>query len=149
MIRTSFIIFILVICLSGCGDFFISPNENAPGTLFEMIIADPIPTDVTNLEGASLVWQGYEVYFRFNATEEFISKLLENHEEVLCESIKERLGKSESLKGYLDFWDVDKVKHPKCYKSKGFYSNKATHSGRDCILIDRDNNVVYYHGGGA
>lgn len=141
---------LLMINFTGCGsDDFIKPNENSPEAMFREIIADPIPEDVTNLKGASLYWQGYEVYFRFNATDAFIEKLLENHEQVPYKSIKKNLEKSKSLRDYLGFWTVDQVKEPECYKSKESYKNKVTHSGEDWILIDRVNKVVYCHGVGS
>ena len=129
----------------------IQANENSPQIMFKSIIADPIPEDVTDLEGASLYWQGYAAYFRFQATDKFIPQLLENHKEFPCGSadIKSYLKKQDTMKGHLNFWTVDTVKNPACYKSIENYKNKATHSGGDIILLDKNNNVVYFYGWGC
>lgn len=147
-----FLLISLVILFAGCQVIptdFVKPNENSPETMFRGIIADPIPQSVANLKGASLYWQGYEVYFRFNSDDEFIDGLLKNHERVSFESIKIRLTRSPRLKDYLDFWTIDLVENPEYYKSKEPYKNKATHSGSDWIVIDRAKKVVYFYGIGA
>lgn len=126
-------------------------NENSPQIMFKSIIADPIPQEITNLEGATLYWQGYITYFRFNATDKFTSKLLKNHNEIPCDSIDivKYLEKNKAMENHLNFWTIDKVKNPTCYKSIESYKNKATHSGSDVILLDKENNVVYFSGLGC
>ncbi len=89
-------------------------------------------------------------FYRYT-TDKFTSQLLEKHKELPCDSvdIKSYFEKKDNTKEHLNFWIVDKVKNLRCYKSIENYKNKMTHSGGDVILLDKDNNVVYFFGWGC
>ena len=69
-----------------CLDGFAGPTADVPpDKLFRAIVVDPMPTDIAHLESSGDLWQGYSLWFRFEAPEDETAHLA-GHEEVPCDA---------------------------------------------------------------
>lgn len=125
-------------------------NCNSPEEVFRYIIAKPIPAGVSNIQGCGDSWQGYQFFLRFNATNEFIDQLLaQGYQNVEWEQIKHRFDLPSKTYDVFDpKWNPDSVQDKECFKKTGV-TNKWTGLGEHCLLIDRENGIVYFFGLGS
>lgn len=153
---------IVLISGNGCSDVtnLGSSSVQSPEEWFTHIVADSIPVSVRNIEGYGEVWQGHDVYLKFQASQNFIAKdllTLHDYQQVKCDSKDtDQLIPSAEYAKDMKFWNIKEVKnHPaaKCYVAKG-YKNKWTSEGYGQILVDDQLNepttaetywTVYFH----
>lgn len=119
-----------------------SSTVQTPEEWFKHVIADPVPVSVRNIEGRGEVWQGHNLYLKFDASQNFIfNELLKIHDykEVGCSdaSIGNMTLSNEDSKSLL-FWNIEKIRTlptAKCYVANG-YKNKWTSEGYSQIMVN-------------
>lgn len=84
--------YLLMLCilytLSACFPFEAGPRTGiSPEALFEVVVAQPVPDTVTELQGVAEIWQGYGFYLRFNAPSATRDLLFEDFASISCDDI--------------------------------------------------------------
>jgi hypothetical protein len=136
------------ILLTGCMDDGGSSSANTPEEMFAAVIADPIPTEVTALQGVGDTWQGYQLFLRFTAPEAIRNALFASYEETPCEDLLLRLALPDpAYDQFTPSWTPQTVIDPACYTAE--VSNAWTYGGSHIILVDAATNQVYFQGIGG
>lgn len=139
---------LLILSVAGCVDTQGPTSGNTPREMFEHLIQEPLPPGVRNLEGVGDTWQGYSIYLRFQASQEFIDSLIAaDYRPATWTKIA---SKFKLPKGYDEFepgWKPDAIDKKECYQAD--VSNDWTGNGTHYLLIDRETGTVYFYGVGA
>lgn len=146
--------FVLLITLAilafGCTSQGRGPSSTkTPQEMFEILIAQPLPDNISDLQGVGDTEQGYSIFLRFQTGMPFIvSHLREGYKEVDC---KEVLSHLELPKGYDRFtpsWDPGAIEPAICYRSVNSVTNSWTQQGHHYFLVDARTLTIYFHGVG-
>lgn len=123
-------------------------SANTPEEMFAAVIADPIPPEVTALQGVGDTWQGYQLFLRFTAPEAIRNALFASYEETPCEEVLPRLALPDpAYDQFAPSWTPQTVVDPACYTAD--VSNTWTYGGTHIILVDAATNQVYFQGIGG
>jgi hypothetical protein len=139
---------VLLLGVAGCSGTDGPSSGNTPREMFEHLIQKLVPASVRNLQGVGDTWQGYSIYLRFNASEEFIDSLIAAGYKPAAWS--EVASHFKLPKGYDKFepgWTPDAIEQKECYEAE--VSNDWTGTGTHYLLIDRSTGTVYFYGVGA
>ena len=146
MTKTIFLAFVALFfyaCNSG-GSYATPPN-----TIFEQLIKKPIPPYITDIEVAGECWQGYSIFFKFKASDEFLKNFDdEGFTETEWNDISYRMELPDGFeKRFKTGWHPSKIKNKKCYKKQ--VDNDWGAGADHYFVYDIDKQIVYFYGVGA
>ena len=140
---------LLSTALASCDGDYIEPGHPPASDAFRSLLADPIPASVTNLQGRSDTWQGYNVYLRFNASKTDIDALIaQGFKRATWASMSHQFNLPTGHDQFTPDWDPASISTKECYEL-GDVKNGWTHSGTHYLVIDRNTGTVYFYGIGA
>ena len=118
-------------------------------TVFEHLIEKPIPSYVTDVEGAGHCWQGYAMFLKFKASDKLLKNLDENgYIETNWNDVGSYMKIPDGFKKKIKTgWHPSKIKHKKCYKND--VENDWSDLGTHYFVYDLDKQIVYFYGIGA
>ncbi len=127
----------------------LKPGTVEPQIIFQNIIMNPVPDNVTELQGVAYTWQGYTGWLRFQAPSDVIDLIIKDYNSIKWEELPEKdylLNVScpdETPEAYFSpAWDVASILEKECYIQNNI-KNPWTHNGFNIIVIDRKTNRVY------
>jgi hypothetical protein len=81
-------------------------SGNTPQEMFEYLIERPVPSAVTDLQGVGDTWQGYQIWLRFRATEEYAAILgTKGYREVPCNDVESNFILPENYDRFSPMWE--------------------------------------------
>ena len=123
-------------------------STNTQEEMFAAVIANPIPPEVTELQGVGDTWQGYQLFLRFTAPEATRMQLFEAYTPVPCDEVMPRLALPEpAYDKFAPVWTPQTVVDPAC--ATAVVSNEWTYIGTHTILIEAATNEFYFEGIGG
>lgn len=146
-----YLFMLCIVCsLSACSPFKAGPKTGiAPETLFETLMAQPAPADVTELQGVAEIWQGYGMYLRFTVPTPSRDLLFEDFEDVPCEEIIQEFRlPSPDYNLFTPSWNPDSLNDPQCLVEHNI-QNDQTHAGTNFVMFDSLSGIIYLVGTGA
>lgn len=141
-------VLLTALLVSGCGS---SPTSaNTPEEMFAAVLQKPIPASITQLQGVGDTWQGYQLFLRFQAAESDIQSLLQSgYKSVDCDAITSNFRLPDPSYDRFDPpWQPQVSSKNECWTANPV-SNSWTGFGTHYLLIDRQNNQIYFTGTGA
>jgi hypothetical protein len=119
-----------------------------PEELFRLVIEDPIPKSVRYLQAAGDCWDGFSVYFRFAASDVFLSSYTASwFASAPCYLIEHNMAlPSHEYDIFQPEWDPDKGFHYRCFKSHGEIGVQWI--GTQYLQVNDDNEWIYIHASG-
>lgn len=140
----------LVIPLGGCGSQASSPTSTkTPQEMFEVLIANPVPDHVKDLQGVGDTDQGYKVFLRFQITLLSLFPILKNgYEEVDCQAVLQHLELPAGYDRFTPAWSPETITLAQCYQSTNPVKNLWTQNGKHYLLVDARNFLTYFSGTG-
>lgn len=124
---------------------------NAPESMFEGLIANPIPNGVHSIEGFGYVWQSYSIWIRFRAPAHAVESLVEyGYEPVSWDAIEDAIQLSDwrARESFASDWAPSDILHKECYSGAIKCPWSRNHKGYHVLVFDRDNQIVYFVGRG-
>lgn len=146
--------FLWMVCilyiLSACSLFEAGPKTGvSPEALFEVVLAQPVPDTVTELQGVAEIWQGYGFYLRFNASSATRDLLFEEFASIPCDDIiAEFTLPDPDYDLFTPSWNPEGLTNPQCLEQSGI-QNEQTHAGTNFVMFDPVSGVIYFVGVGA
>lgn len=131
--------------LSGCGS---GPTSgNTPTEMLAAVLQEPVPANVTQLQGVGDTWQGYQLFLRFQATESDIESLLSSdYKSVDCDAIASNFRLPDPSYDRFDPpWQPQTIPANQCWTATSV-SNSWTGSGTHHLLIDQQTKWIYFTG---
>jgi hypothetical protein len=114
---------------------------NTAAEIFEHLIQSPVPAAVSDLQATGDTWQGYSLWMRFTATNDYIAELTtKGFTNVPCPTVQ---GSFTLPKNYDRFNPRWKPVFDTCYE--GDIPN-TWGNGHHTIGIDTQTNTVYFYG---
>jgi hypothetical protein len=137
---------VCVLLLGACSPSATQPDVS-PETMFQNVLFNPIPANVTNLTGTGYTMQGHDLYLRFNADDDFVADLiaLYDYQLIDCPNLSTKLALPGQLSGSIPDWEppLDSAATV-CYRASG-YSNTWTDLGISEWALDTDTMTIYFH----
>ncbi|MBF0407767.1 MAG: hypothetical protein HQM10_10460 [Candidatus Riflebacteria bacterium] len=142
------IIFMIMILASinGCIETNVPADK-----MFQVLIANPIPKEIKELQGSGYTWQGHLIFLRFKTTSaEAITKIIsKGYAEAEWKEISYRFDLPEEFKTcFTPPWNATMKPGIKCYSKKNV-SNSWTENGEHFLFIDEENLTIYFIACGA
>ena len=133
--------------------------------IFQTLIFEPLPEDVTQVKGFKNQEGKADTFFKFVVTESGLKKLLQLHEyksidctsDTVVNQLFVPVDTKDFVEGSIFFWDIVKVEDKVCYATFLFtssgiegklYNNSIRQRAHSELLIDQKNNTVYFHESG-
>ena len=133
------------------GDLDAPTAGNTPGEMFEGLIEKPIPADVRHIEGVGDLWQSYNIWLRFHASDRFIESLIAKDYTPVPWTQVERSMRLPQHRGYHRFdppWDPEGIADKECFEGHVRCRWAQQHHGHHFLVIDRRTGTVYFFGMG-
>jgi hypothetical protein len=110
--------------------------------MFEGTIAQPIPDGVSELQGVGDMWQSYDVWLRFRATDAAIAAIIhDGFERVSYGRVADRFRLPRGYDRFRPDW-APPTEQVECYEATRSCP-WSTAGGRQYLLIDRTTGTVY------
>ena len=116
-------------------------SGNTPQEMFEYLIERPVPSEVTNLQGVGDTWQGYSIWLRFNATDDYMKSLItKGFTSVPCDNVQSDF----ALPEHYDRFDPPWMPvFTQCYEGE---IASTWGNGYHILGIDDASHTVYFYG---
>jgi hypothetical protein len=144
-------LFVIPVLAQGCGWPDGPTAGNTPREMFEGLIESPVPEDVREIEGVGDLWQSYNIWLRFKASDAFIESLLaQGYVRVAWEQVAGHM-RLPDQSGYHRFrpsWNPEAIEGKECFAGYIRCRWSGQHSGEHFLVIDRRTGTVYFFGAG-
>ncbi len=114
---------------------------NTAAEIFEHLIQTPVPAAVTQLEATGDTWQGYSLWMRFTATNDYIAELTaKGFTKVPCSVVQDSFTLPQNYDHFTPSWEPQ---FDTCYE--GDIPN-TWGNGHHVLGIDTVTGTVYFYG---